>query len=288
MDFDINIIEISDLCDERLDIYARYSEVQLRRIFEPEPGIFLAESETVIGRALAAGYEPVSFLIERQLLGREAETFADWIRGIPVYTAELSVLTELTGYHLTHGVLCAMQRKRLETPAVLLAGKRRVAVLENVMNPTNVGAVFRCGAALGIDALLLSAGCSDPLYRRAARVSMGTVFQIPWTYLDTKAEEGALPVIRELREAGFWTVSMALRDENTCIDDPKLLSKERVAVILGTEREGLRPETIAASDGVVRIPMSHDVDSLNVATAAAVAFWELGRINRPVEWSDKG
>lgn len=277
---DYHVIEITDLCDARLAVYTCNSETVLRRMYEPKPGVFLAESAAVIARALAAGYEPLSFLIERSLLAEMAEIFGEWMRRVPVYTAELSVLTRLTGYHLTRGVLCAMRRKGLETAEALIGGKSRIAVLENVMNPTNVGAIFRSAAALGIDALLLSAGCSDPLYRRCVRVSMGAVFQIPWTYFDGKAKDGALSAVRMLRESGFWTVSMALRDESICIDDPGLLARERLAVIFGTESEGLLPQTIAASDDVARIPMSHGVDSLNVAAAAAVAFWELGRRNR--------
>lgn len=278
---DLNIVEIGDLSDERLDVYTRYSEVQLARIDEPRPGMFLAESKTVIERALAAGYEPLSFLIERGLLIGTAEAFGAWMRFVPVYTAELPVLTALTGYHLTHGMLCAMRRRALAEPGELIAGKRRLAVLENVMNPTNVGAIFRSAAALGMDGVLLGAGCSDPLYRRCVRVSMGAVFQVPWTFLPGKAAEGVLPGMEVLKRAGFWTVSMALREESIHIDDETLREKERLAVLFGSEREGLRAETIAASDDVARIPMAHGVDSLNVAAAAAVAFWELGRVNRP-------
>lgn len=283
---DYHVTEITDLCDAELAVYTCDSETTLRRMYEPKPGVFLAESPTVIARALVAGYEPLSFLIEYGRLAEMVETLGEWMQKVPVYTAELSVLTRLTGYHLTRGVLCAMRRKGLETAEALVSGKSRIAVLENVMNPTNVGAIFRCAAALGIDALLLSAGCSDPLYRRCVRVSMGTVFQVPWTYIDGKAKDGALPAVCMLRAAGFWTVSMALRDESVCIDDSRLVSRERLAVILGTEGEGLLPQTIAASDDVVRIPMSHGVDSLNVAAAAAVAFWELGRINRSGGESD--
>lgn len=272
-----NMIEITDFYAPELDIYARLSEVQLRRFYEPEPGIFLAESQTVIERALAAGYEPVSFLAERQQAQELAEIFGKQARDVPVYTAELSVLTRLTGYQLTRGMLCAMRRKRLPQVAEILKGKRRIVLLENVMNPTNIGAIFRSAAALNMDAVLLSAGCSDPLYRRAVRVSMGTVFQIPWTYFDGTAEKGALPGIRQVREAGFKVVSMALRDDSVSINDPALLAEEKLAIILGTEGQGLLDETIAESDYTVRIPMSHGVDSLNVAAASAVAFWELGR-----------
>lgn len=277
---DINIVEITDFNDARLDLYARCPEPQLAHIFEPLPGVFLAESAAVIGRALDAGYEPLSFLIERELAAKAEELFGARMCNVPVFVAGLSVLEKLTGYHLTHGMLCAMQRKALPAAESLLGGARRVAVLENIMNPTNVGAIFRSAAALGMDAVLLSAGCCDPLYRRSVRVSMGAVFQVPWTFFSGRAAEGALPVMKTLREAGFWTVSMALRDESRCIDDAKLTEKERLAVLLGTEQEGLREETIAAGDDTVRIPMSHGVDSLNVAAAAAIAFWEMGRANR--------
>lgn len=270
------MIEIIDFNIPELDIYARLSEVQLRRYYEPEPGIFLAETATVIGRALEAGYEPVSFLADRQKL-HELETFLPWTQQVPVYVLAHDELKKLTGYELTRGLLCAMRRKKRPDPDGILSGARRVAVLENVMNPTNIGAIFRSAAALNMDAVLLTAGCADPLYRRAIRVSMGTVFQIPWTYLDGDAEEGALPGIRRLRENGFLTVSMALREDSMSICDPKFRAAEKLAVILGTEGEGLADETIAASDHTVRIPMSHGVDSLNVAAASAVAFWELGK-----------
>lgn len=270
------MIEITDFNIPELDIYARLSEVQLRRYYEPEPGIFLAETATVIARALEAGYEPVSFLADRQK-ARELETLKPWTHQVPVYVAEHELLKQLTGYELTRGLLCAMRRKKLPAPDELMPSARRIAVLENVMNPTNIGAVFRSAAALNMDAVLLTAGCADPLYRRAIRVSMGTVFQIPWTYLDGDAKEGAVPGIQTLRENGFLTVSMALRDDSCSIDDPKFRAAEKLAVILGTEGDGLLNATIAASDHTVRIPMSHGVDSLNVAAASAVAFWELGR-----------
>lgn len=271
-----DMIEITDFNIPELDIYARLPEVQLRRFYEPEPGIFLAETATVIGRALEAGYEPVSFLVDAQKV-REIEAFAPWTDQVPVYAATHEVLKQLTGYELTRGMLCAMRRRELPDLDGLLAGARRVAVLENVMNPTNVGAIFRSAAALNMDAVLLTAGCADPLYRRAIRVSMGTVFQIPWTYLPGSAGEGVLPGIKQLRENGFLTVSMALRDDSVSIDDPKFRAAEKLAVILGTEGDGLLDETIANSDATVRIPMSHGVDSLNVAAASAVAFWELGK-----------
>lgn len=272
----INMIEITDLNIPQLDIYARLSEVQLRRFYEPEPGIFLAETATVIARALEAGYEPVSFLADRQKI-RELEQFLPWRSRVPVYVASHEVLRQLTGYELTRGLLCAMRRRKLSAPEEILRGARRVAVLENVMNPTNIGAIFRSAAALNMDAVLLTEGCSDPLYRRAIRVSMGTVFQIPWTYLEGTAQEGALPGMHRLHESGFLTVSMALREDSVSICDPKFRAAEKLAIILGTEGNGLSDETIAASDDTVRIPMSHGVDSLNVAAASAVAFWELGK-----------
>lgn len=271
-----DMIEITDFNIPELDIYARLSEVQLRRLYEPQAGVFLAETATVIARALEAGYEPVSFLADQQKL-RDLEPFAPWTTRVPVYVAAHELLKQLTGYELTRGLLCAMRRKELSAPDGLLANAHRVAVLENVMNPTNVGAIFRSAAALNMDAVLLTAGCADPLYRRAIRVSMGTVFQIPWTYLDGRAEEGALPGIRRLRENGFLTVSMALCDDSLSIRDPRLHAAEKLAVILGTEGDGLSDMTIADSDYTVRIPMAHGVDSLNVAAASAVAFWELGK-----------
>ena len=271
-----DMIEITNFDLPELDVYAGLSEVQLRRYYEPQPGIFLAETGTVIARALDAGYEPVSFLADRQKV-RELEAFSPWRSRVPVYVASHEVLRQLTGYELTRGLLCAMRRKHLPDPEELLAHARRVAVLENVMNPTNVGAIFRSAAALNMDAVLLTAGCADPLYRRAIRVSMGTVFQIPWTYLEGEAQEGALPGIRRLHANGFLTVSIALRDDSVSICDPTFRSAEKLAVILGTEGEGLLDETIAASNDTVRIPMSHGVDSLNVAAASALAFWELGK-----------
>lgn len=271
-----DMIEITNFDLPELDVYAGLSEVQLRRYYEPQPGIFLAETGTVIARALDAGYEPVSFLADRQKV-RELEAFSPWRSRVPVYVASHEVLRQLTGYELTRGLLCAMRRKHLPDPEELLAHARRVAVLENVMNPTNVGAIFRSAAALNMDAVLLTAGCADPLYRRAIRVSMGTVFQIPWTYLEGEAQEGALPGIRRLHANGFLTVSMALREDSVSICDPKFRAAKKLAVILGTEGEGLLDETIAASNDTVRIPMSHGVDSLNVAAASALAFWELGK-----------
>lgn len=271
------VIEVVDLTVPELDIYTRLNEVQLLRYNEPARGIFIAESPKVIGRALDAGFEPLSILAERgQTKDRAGELIAR-CGDIPVYTAEAEVLTRLTGYTLTGGLLCAMERLPLPDVREIVSGARRIAVLENVVNPTNVGAIFRSAAALGIDAVLLTPGCSDPLYRRAVRVSMGTVFQIPWTYFGRGAgwpEEG----MGLLRELGFRTVAMALRENSVSIDDPRLAAEEKLAIVLGTEGDGLAESTIADCDYTVRIPMSHGVDSLNVAAASAVAFWQLGRI----------
>ena len=267
--------EIRDFAAPELDVYARASEVQLLRYYEPEPGIFIAESPKVIERALHAGYEPISFLVEHKDLEGEAGAILERYPKVPVYTAEYEILVKLTGFALTRGMLCAMRRNPLPSVEEICRNARRIAVLENVVNPTNIGAIFRSAAALHMDAVLLTGGCSDPLYRRAARVSMGTVFQIPWTYFDKKAlwpEEGMLL----LKKLGFKTAAMALRDDSVGINDSALQAEERLAVILGTEGDGLASQTIADCDYTVKIPMSHGVDSLNVAAASAVAFWELG------------
>ena len=273
-----NIIEIRDFAAGELDVYARLTEAQLLNRDRPQDGLFIAESPKVVRRALDAGYEPVSILTEDRHINGEAREVLERCPDIPVYTASFEVLTQLTGYKLTRGLLCAMRRRPLPRVEELCRGARRVAVLENVMNPTNVGAIIRSAAALNMDAVLLTPGCSNPLYRRAARVSMGTVFQIPWTFLGEE-EAGAWP--REgmdyLKSLGFSTASMALHDESVDSDDPVLRQEEKLALILGTEGEGLQEETIAASDHTIKIPMSHGVDSLNVAAASAVAFWELGR-----------
>lgn len=271
-----NIIEINDIAAPELDVYARTSEVQLFRYYEPDPGIFIAESPKVIERALNAGYEPISFLVEHKDLEGEAKYILDKYPEIPVYTAEYDVLVKMTGYALARGMLCTMRRRQMATIEEICRNTSRIAILENVVNPTNIGAIFRSAAALHMDAVLLTNGCSDPLYRRAARVSMGTVFQIPWTYFDKKAswpEDG----MRTVKDLGFKTVAMALREDSYSIDDPELLEEEKLAVILGTEGDGLASQTIADCDYTVMIPMSHGVDSLNVAAASAVAFWELGR-----------
>ena len=271
-----NIIEINDIAAPELDVYARTSEVQLFRYYEPDLGIFIAESPKVIERALNAGYEPISFLVEHKDLEGEAKYILDKYPEIPVYTAEYDVLVKMTGYALARGMLCAMRRRQMATIEEICRNTSRIAILENVVNPTNIGAIFRSAAALHMDAVLLTNGCSDPLYRRAARVSMGTVFQIPWTYFDKKTAwpDDGMKIVKDM---GFKTVAMALREDSYSIDDPELLAEEKLAVILGTEGDGLASQTIADCDYTVMIPMSHGVDSLNVAAASAVAFWELGR-----------
>lgn len=273
-----NWIEITDFNAPELDAYARVSELQLLRYYEPKPGLFIGESPKVIERALNAGYEPVSFLVEYRDLKGEASELLSRFPELPVYTAEYEVLTKLTGYALTRGILCLMKRKSLPSVKEVCKNARRIAILENVVNPTNVGAIFRSAAALHMDAVLLTPGCSDPLYRRAARVSMGTVFQIPWTFFDKKISwpEKGMEILRDL---GFKTAAMALCDDSVGIDAPELLEEEKLAVILGTEGDGLAAQTIADCDYTVKIPMSHGVDSLNVAAASAVAFWELGKGN---------
>ena len=272
-----NVIEITDFTAPELDVYARLSEGQLLNRAEPEKGMFIAESPRVIERALDAGCVPVSFLSEDRHIEKEAKEILERCGEIPAYVASFDVLTQLTGYKLTRGMLCAMYRPRLRTPEEVCQEARRIAVLESVVNPTNVGAIFRSAAALNMDGILLTSDCSDPLYRRSLRVSMGTVFQIPWTYFDkqiTWPMEGQA----FLKEQGFQTVAMALRDDTVNIDDPGLHKEEKLAIVLGTEGEGLTSQTIASCDYTVKIPMSHGVDSLNVAAASAVAFWELGKI----------
>lgn len=272
-----NIIEITDFSAPELDIYARLTEAELLHYYEPEIGLFIAESPNVIERALDAGYVPVSLLLERKHIDGQARNVIARCGDVPVYTAELDVLTKLVGYQLTRGVLCVMHRRQLPGVKDVCTGARRIAILENVMNPTNVGAIFRSAAALNMDAVLLTPACSDPLYRRAARVSMGTVFQIPWTYLGSENAEWPQPGMKFLQEMGFKTAAMALSDDSISIDNPKLRSEKKLAIVLGTEGDGLAQSTIADCDYTVRIPMSHGVDSLNVAAASAVAFWELGK-----------
>ena len=259
---------ITDFSDPRLDVYARLTEAQLLNRFEPAKGMFIAESPKVIMRALDAGCAPVSLLVERGHVNAEAEEAILRCGDVPVFTASLEMLTKLTGFQLTRGMLCAMRRPAPKALEEVLAGVKRVAVLESIQNPTNVGAIFRSAAALGMDAVLLTPGCSNPLYRRSARVSMGTVFQVPWTYVEENWVE-------QLRELGFKTAAMALKDDSYSIDAPELRSAEKLAVVLGSEGDGLTETTIAQCDYTVKIPMYHGVDSLNVAAASAVAFWEL-------------
>ena len=297
----INIIEIKNLDAPELQIYYNLNEAQLFHYFEPKPGIFIAESPKVIERALDAGCVPMSFLMEKKHVETQAKEILARCeklqsrdikqidkmevkngnsnmsaeREIPVYTAEIEVLAKITGYQLTRGMLCAMYRPALPSVEQLCKNARRVAILENVVNPTNVGAIFRSAAALGMDAVLLTPACADPLYRRASRVSMGTVFQIPWTYFDKNASwpDGAMDVLHKL---GYKTAAMALRDDSVSIDDEKMMAEEKLAIVLGTEGDGLADHTIADCDYTVKIPMTHGVDSLNVAAASAVAFWQLG------------
>ncbi|MDO4323818.1 MAG: RNA methyltransferase [Lachnospiraceae bacterium] len=274
-----NIIEITDFAAPELDVYARFTETQLLNRHEPEKGLFIAESPKVVERALDAGFVPVSLLLERKHIEGEAREIIARCQDVPVYTAGHEVLKQLTGFPMTRGVLCAMRRPRLPQAAEICSGARRIAVLENIVNPTNVGAIFRSAAALNIDAVLLTPACSNPLYRRATRVSMGTVFQIPWTYLGREGDEASQwpqPGVSFLQRLGFKTAAMALSEQSVRIDDPRLRAEKKLAIILGTEGDGLSPRTIADCDYTVRIPMSHGVDSLNVAAASAVAFWQLG------------
>ena len=265
-----NILPITDFSAPELDVYARLSEAQLLNREYPEKGMFIAESPKVIQRALDAGYQPVSFLVEDRHLETQAKELIERCGDIPVYTASFDVLTQLTGFMLTRGMLCAMRRPPLPSVAEVCTTARRVAVLENVMNPTNIGAIFRSAAALNMDAVLLTPACSDPLYRRAIRVSMGTVFQVPWTWLEGEN------YVEQLRQLGFRTAAMALKDNSLSIRDPRLTQAEKLAVILGTEGDGLADCTIEGCDYTVKIPMTHGVDSLNVAAASAVAFWQRG------------
>jgi len=287
-----NIIQITNFAAQELDIYARLNEAQLLHYHEPDLGIFITESPNVIIRALDAGYTPISLLLETKHIEGQASEVIARCGDIPIYTAELDVLTKLTGFQLTRGVLCAMRRKALPTVEEICTNAHRIAVLEDVMNPTNVGAIFRSAAALNMDAILLTPACSNPLYRRASRVSMGTVFQIPWTFIsaeerntsenplpDTSLSDTPRTYIHSLQKLGFKTAAMALSDQSIRIDDPKLISAEKLAIVLGTEGDGLASTTIADCDYTVRIPMSHGVDSLNVAAASAVAFWQLGNRN---------
>ncbi len=261
-----NIIEITDFSAKELDIYARLTEVQLLNREHPEEGLFIAESPKVIERALNAGCTPVSFLVEQKHIETQAKEILDRCSTVPVYTASFDILTQLTGFQLTRGMLCAMKRPPLSSAADICKNAKRIAILENVMNPTNVGAIFRSAAALGMDAVLLTSNCSNPLYRRAIRVSMGTVFQIPWTFIDAP---------NDVKTYGFKTAALALKENTLSIKDPRLAEENKLALILGAEGDGLTDETIEGCDYTVKIPMSHGVDSLNVAAASAVAFFQI-------------
>ena len=265
-----NIVEITDFLAPELDVYARLTEAQLLNKEFPDKGMFIAESPKVIERALNAGYDPVSCLMEKSHIDGEGREILGRIKNVPVFCAEFDILTQLTGFKLTRGMLCAMKRKALLSAEEICKNKSRIVVLDKVMNPTNVGAIIRSAAALGIDAVLLTPGCSDPLYRRAARVSMGTVFQIEWTFLKSDSLE-------EIKSLGFKTVAMALKDDTLSIDDPRLTGEEKLAIVMGTEGDGLSDSTINDCDFTVKIPMYHGVDSLNVAAASAVAFYQLGK-----------
>ena len=270
-----NIVTVTNFNAPELDIYARLTEAQLLNREHPEQGLFIAESPKVIERALDAGYEPVSILVEEKHIEGQAKDVIARCGEVPIYTAPFDVLTQLTGFQLTRGLLCAMRRPSLPTVEEVCAGARRIAVLENVMNPTNVGAIFRSAAALNMDAVLLTPACSNPLYRRAIRVSMGTVFQVPWTFIGSDLSQWPHPGMDQLRQLGFKTAAMALCDNSVSIKDPALMAEEKLAIILGTEGDGLATCTISDCDYTIKIPMSHGVDSLNVAAASAVAFWQL-------------
>ncbi len=279
----VQIIQIDRLEGPDLEIFSKLSEPELYHYREPDKGLFIAESPNVIDRALDAGYQPVSMLIDTKEITKNAANVLERIRifpgkTIPVFTAPEDVLRKLTGFPLTRGCLCAMERRELPSIQETIKDASRIAILEEVVNPTNVGAIFRSAAALGMDAVLLTHGCSDPLYRRAIRVSMGTVFQIPWTFLGNRRDPGwPQPGLDLLRRSGFKTAAMALKKESVSISDPSLMKEPKLAVVLGTEGEGLAAETIADCDYTVMIPMYHGVDSLNVAAASAVAFWQLGK-----------
>ena len=267
------IIALDDFSAPELDIYARLTENQLVNRADPDNALFVAESPVVIERALDSGCVPVSFLMEEKHVEGKGRPLIERCGDVPVYAAPLDVLVQLTGFHLTRGMLCAMRRPKLPSVDQVCTGASRLAVLENVMNPTNIGAIFRSAAALGMDGVLLTAAGSDPLYRRAIRVSMGTVFQVPWTYLPQDEDWTQL-----LHGLGFRTAAMALREDSVSLGDPALNAEEKLAVVMGTEGDGLAASTIAHCDYTVRIPMAHGVDSLNVAAASAVAFYQLGRV----------
>ena len=270
-----NIIEINDFFAPELDVYVRLTGAELRNKLEPEKGIFIAESPTVIEVALKSGCEPVSMLTDKRLLGGSLDKIFSLVGDIPIYVAERDVLKDYTGFELTRGALCAMKRPLLPSVESICEGASRIAVLEGVCDSTNIGAIFRSAAALGIDAVLLTPTCCDPLVRRAIRVSMGTVFQIPFTRIGENASDWPTPMLGVLKKLGFTTCAMALSDKSVSIADPVLKSKKKLAIILGTEGDGLSKSTIAECDYTVKIPMYHGVDSLNVAAASAVAFWQL-------------
>ncbi len=269
------IIELTSLDAPELDVYAKLTEAQLRNRLEPEKGIFIAESPKVIGTALDAGYEPVSLLMERRHLTGQGSGIIDRCGDIPVYTGERALLEQLTGYALTRGLLCAMKRPKCRTPEEICASASRIAVLEGIVDTTNLGAIFRSVAALGMDAVLLTPSCCDPLCRRAVRVSMGTVFQVPWARIGENNADWPDAGLRRLSAMGFKTAAMALSDDSVSIDDAALMAEPRLAIVLGTEGDGLAGSTVASCDYTVKIPMSAGVDSLNVAAASAVAFWQL-------------
>ena len=269
------IHEITDLTAPELDIYARLTQAQLRNRLEPEKGIFIAESPKVIARALDAGYQPLSLLMERKQITGPAQEILTRCGDVPVYTADRELLAQLTGFALTRGVLCAFRRPAPRTVEQVCAHARRVAVLEGIVDSTNVGAIFRSAAALNMDAVLVTPSCCDPLCRRAVRVSMGTVFQVPWTRIGSEARVWPHDGLSALHDAGFSCAAMALTDDSVSLDDPVLRKIDRLAIFMGTEGAGLGAKTIAACDHAVRIPMAHGVDSLNVAAASAVAFWQL-------------
>ena len=268
------VIEITHLADPRLDIYARLTESQLRSRVEPEKGVFIAESPTVIGLALKAGYTPISFLMEQRHLTGQGEQYVRHFPDLPIFTGSRETLAGLTGYQLTRGILCAMERKALPSVEDVCQNARRIAVLEDIVDSTNIGAIFRSAAALGVDAVLVTRRCCDPLCRRSVRVSMGTIFQIPWTQISA---DWPSPGMEMLKTMGFKTAAMALTDRSVSIDHPAVAAEEKLAILLGTEGTGLSKETLDLCDYTVKIPMSHMVDSLNVAAASAVAFWELRR-----------
>lgn len=270
-----NIITINDISAPELDVFARLTEAQLRNKLEPEKGIFIAESPKVIAVALDNGYEPTALLMEQKHIEGQGKEIIERCGDVPVYTAERDIMSRLTGYELTRGVLCAMRRPKMLTTEEVCENARRIAVLEGIVDATNVGAIFRSAAALGIDAVLLTPTCGDPLYRRAARVSMGTVFQVPWARIGAEAGDWPEKGLDILNNLGFKTAAMALSDDSVSIDDEKLKSEDKLAIILGTEGDGLSDNTIAKCDYTVKIPMFRNVDSLNVAAASAVAFWEL-------------